>query len=116
MSARIKAVTVGTVKVGDIIDGYRVTGFGRAWTPADDEHNAGYCQETWNDRVCYAYGERVAGAAVTASAGSSESIRAEIASLEVQRVWGMPTRQYRALGDRIAFLEEKLRAEVEVVA
>lgn len=65
MSERIRQVVVGTVKVGDIIDGYRVTGFGRSWAPQDDEHNAGYSTETWNDRVCYAYGEKVGASAPT---------------------------------------------------
>lgn len=60
MSTRIAMVRAGSVKIGDTLQGFVVTGLGRVWT-LDDEDNCAVGAAPWETvRVCYAYGEKAA--------------------------------------------------------
>lgn len=54
--AKIQRVLVpaGKYKIGDMLHGYKITGFGREFTPNADQYSA-HGIDPWVDTVCYAY-------------------------------------------------------------
>jgi hypothetical protein len=58
MSTRIGMVKAGSVAIGDVMDGYVVTGLGRSWS-LDEEESCAWGAGPWERvRVQYAYGEQ----------------------------------------------------------
>ena len=47
-------VPAGKYKIGDMLHGYKITGFGREFTPNADQYSA-HGIDPWVDTVCYAY-------------------------------------------------------------
>lgn len=57
MSTRIAQIKAGTKRLGDVLGGYRITGFGQAWVVDDEDNCAFGAAPGERVRVCYAYGE-----------------------------------------------------------
>jgi len=47
-------VPAGKYKIGDMLHGHRITGFGREFTPNPDQYSV-HGIDPWVDTVCYAY-------------------------------------------------------------
>lgn len=132
MSVRIRQVLAGHYQVGDRLDGYRITGFGRTWR-LDYEESSSWGVAPWEQpEVCYAYGEPEADVAAPAPApvpkpappayGSREWKVRRVAQLEdliAKDEWtahmnrASANRDHREAGRRAAESAVTLRAEME---
>lgn len=102
MSARIRQVAVGSFNVGDELDGFRITGFGRSWK-LDEEESCAYGAGPWERvEVCYAYGEKNA-APVDPKNARAAAIRTQLEKNRVamQYCGSKNRREYQAANERL---------------
>ncbi len=110
-SERIGRVRTGTVKAGDVLHGYVVTGFGRTWVASDEDNGAYGAGPGERVEVCYAYGERVSAAVAAAPAGQLRlaQMRDEMERLDAMTMYDAgSTRKYNAIRERVAKLGREI--------